>query len=73
MARFCIASPGWPVGAVLIPPGTIIDTGNPTAGWSAEIARRGLPPPPNAQPLDAATYAQMCSLYGADRVAPVRT
>jgi hypothetical protein len=73
MARYQLDGSGLPLGQFLIPPGTVINTGDPNDGWGAEIARRGLPPPVTCQALDQATYEQMCSLYGSWRVAPLRT
>jgi hypothetical protein len=60
--RFQLRSHGWPLegGRSFIPEGTTIDTDNPTDPWSALVVALGITmPPPNAQPLDQATYQIM--------------
>ena len=48
-------------GGGLIPQGTILDDADP---WGAEvIANNGSFPPPNAQPLDQATFDLMLTRY----------
>jgi hypothetical protein len=74
--KFRVGGSSWPVGQHLIPNGTVIDTtGNPEQmnQWSREVLKRGLLPPVDAQPLDDATYQQMVAIYGAHRVATLKT
>jgi hypothetical protein len=73
MARYQLDGSGWPVDQFLIPPGTVIDTYANADGWSLMVSERGLWPPITAQPLDAATYETMVQLYGAWRVAPLKS
>jgi hypothetical protein len=60
--KFQLRQHGWGTnGGGLIPQGTILDDADP---WGAEvIASNGEFPPPNAQPLDQATYNLMITRY----------
>jgi hypothetical protein len=54
--RYQLANHGWPIGATLIPTGTIIDS-NGTDEWSRLAA--GRVPPLNAEPQDQEAYDLM--------------
>ena len=58
---------GWSIkgGAVLIPQGTIIDSGS-NDPWSSLVT--GLNPPLNAIPQDQATYDLMKTIYPAHQI-----
>jgi hypothetical protein len=63
MARYSISGWGYPIsgGAVLIPPGTILDS----ASWSFNGVPLPAPPPSNAVCLDADAYNTMLKYYPA--------
>lgn len=67
--KYQLRQHGWPIGQHLIPEGAIIDTVSGTDGWS-KLAQ-GLNPPPNAQPLDQATYDAMKKIYPAEQIITV--
>jgi hypothetical protein len=71
MAKFQLRESGWPIGAYLIPRGTIIDTDSGTDGWSRLVASLGLTPPVNAQPFDQSTYDLMRMEFPAYRIITV--
>jgi hypothetical protein len=60
-----LASHGWPLngGATLVPAGTIIDTSQVEWSQLADVT-----PPPNAVPLDQATYNWMRKFYEASAI-----
>jgi hypothetical protein len=68
--KFQLAGHGWPIGAYLIPTGTIIDTNDPDDPWrwlwQGQLPHR--PPPPNALPFDQETYDVLALTYGAYRI-----
>jgi hypothetical protein len=69
--RFAVGAGGWPVGANLIPAGTVIDTSSLDPGMATLLAAalsEGKVPPPNCQALDQTTYDRMCFVYSAHRV-----
>jgi hypothetical protein len=55
-----ITGHGWPIGAHLIPTGTIINSSG-TDQWS-QLAK-DLPPPLNSMPLDWETWQELKRLY----------
>jgi hypothetical protein len=57
MAVYRLTQHGWPIGAVFVPVGTLINTTTPTDDFS-KLAQ-GLPIPLNAMPLDLATWQEM--------------
>jgi hypothetical protein len=60
--KFQLRQHGWGTkGGGLIPQGTIIDDADPH--WAEVIQANGSFPPPNAQPLDQATYDLMKTVY----------
>jgi hypothetical protein len=63
--RFQLRGHGWSVdgGRHFVPEGAIVDTAE--AGSAALMARNGSMPPPNAQPLNQATYDLMRQHYEA--------
>jgi hypothetical protein len=73
--KFMVAGMGWPVGQFLIPASTIIDTTNELDPWRQACRQLLLdhPPPPDAIPLDQATYDAMVLAYDPNRVARVPT
>ena len=71
MARYQLRETGWPIGAFLIPQGTIIDDVSGTDAWSRFVASTGLTPPVNAQPLDQSTYDLMRNEFPAYRIITV--
>jgi hypothetical protein len=69
--KFAIGPGGWPIGAVLIPAGTVIDTATMEPGMATLLAgplANGNVPPENSQALDQNTYDRMCWAYGHHRV-----
>jgi hypothetical protein len=75
MSKYRIGGTGFVVGAWVLPSGTVINTdGSPydMDYWSLEIWKRGVPPPLDSQPLNAATWREMVYRHGENRVAPVR-
>jgi hypothetical protein len=50
----------------MIPQGTIIDTADPA--WTEVMDNHGGMPPPNAQPLDQATFDLMATVYPKERI-----
>jgi hypothetical protein len=60
-----LAAHGWPLngGATLLPAGTIIDTSQPEWSQLANVVA-----PPNAVPLDQATYNWMRKFYEASTI-----
>jgi hypothetical protein len=72
MARYVIGPGGFVVGQWHLPCGVTIDTDAAELDqWSAVCW--GLNPPPDAQALDQPTFDAMVGLYGAYRVAPLRS
>jgi hypothetical protein len=65
MSRYRLRQTGWPLsgGAVFAPAGSVIDTVNGTDPYSVLVRASGAFPPPNAQPMDQATYNLMATLY----------
>jgi hypothetical protein len=69
--KFAVGAGGWPIGANLIPAGTVIDTTAMDPGMTTLLAGAladGRLPPVNAQALDQNTYDRMCARYGYHRV-----
>jgi hypothetical protein len=71
MARYQIHQHGWPIGQWFVPEGAIIDDINGTDTWSLLVKAKQISPPPNAQPLDQATFERMKILYPVHRIRTV--
>jgi hypothetical protein len=64
MSRYQLVQTGWSIGAVFVPPGSVIDDVAGQDDFSKLVRTRGLSPPLNAQPLDQASWNTMKALYG---------
>jgi hypothetical protein len=60
--KFQLLTHGWPVGAVLIPAGTVLDYDD-EKDWLAQLAKKQGCLPVNTLCLDADAWAYSCSLY----------